>query len=543
MLPPRQTGSRFVVHFLSLIFGGSLRVSGSFNAVTTDLAVAAHARPPIWRNSTILKWSIQVVVLFLVLGVIWFLADQARSNLSARGIPVGYGWLNDPANIQLGEGIQTVDSPERRLTMSRALWVGMVNTLRIAVVGIIFSTVIGVLVGVARLSQNWIARKVAAIYVESLRNVPVLVQIILWLAILGSLSSLTLDSGPIPGWLYVSQKGISLPRVFLADGFYQFMALMGVFGVGIWLLRRRLRRRQDLLGGNQRVGLRLTAVTVVALTVAWFVNPVMAFMGPIMRGIETAWGSVPEQAVQILVAVAAITGAGWWIRGFLLSHRSPAGMTKLIDDDYFKMVFAGLVAALMVLMITVIWPGMASWMINSGSDFWGLLGDKFGDGRGARPLDAMRPTLTEGRFVNFGPSGLTMTVFYASLFFGLVFYTSAFIAEIVRGGILAVPKGQSEAAAALGLSRAQTLRKVVLPQAFRVVMPPLGNQYLNITKNTSLGIAVGFSDIVQVGQTVYNKNAQTLAVFSIYMLFFLGCSLVISSIVNFINRKLAIVER
>jgi general L-amino acid transport system permease protein len=136
-----------------------------------------------------------------------------------------------------------------------------------------------------------------------------------------------------------------------------------------------------------------------------------------------------------------------------------------------------------------------------------------------------------------------MSVFYASLFFGLVFYTSAFIAEVVRGGILAVPSGQAEAAAALGLSRGQALRKVILPQAFRVIMPPLGNQYLNITKNTSLGIAVGFSEIVQVGQTVYNKNSQTLAVFSIYMMFFLACSLTISSIVNYINRRLAIVER
>jgi general L-amino acid transport system permease protein len=155
----------------------------------------------------------------------------------------------------------------------------------------------------------------------------------------------------------------------------------------------------------------------------------------------------------------------------------------------------------------------------------------------------MRPTLSEGRFVNYGDTGLTLTVFYAALFLGLVFYTSAFIAEVVRGGILAVPAGQAEAASALGLNRAQTLRKVVLPQAFRVIMPPLGNQYLNITKNTSLGIAVGFSEIVQVGQTVYNKNSQTLAVFSIYMIFYLTCSLTISFVVNTINRRLAIVER
>ena len=236
--------------------------------------------------------------------------------------------------------------------------------------------------------------------------------------------------------------------------------------------------------------------------------------------------------MQLLLCVIAVVGVITWIRKFLDSKRSPAGLAKLTDDDWFRMIFSAFVGVVAVFVVVRGWPGLSSWIINSGSDFWGVLGDKFGDGRGAKPLDAMRPTLTEGRFVNFGDTGLTLTVFYASIFLGLVFYTSAFIAEVVRGGILAVPSGQSEAAAALGLNRAQALRKVVLPQAFRVIMPPLGNQYLNITKNTSLGIAVGFSEIVQVGQTVYNKNSQTLAVFSIYMIFYLSCSLSISSVVN-----------
>ena len=254
-------------------------------------------------------------------------------------------------------------------------------------------------------------------------------------------------------------------------------------------------------------------------------------------------GAVPQAAMQMLLSAAAVVAVVAWIRKFLDSKRSPAGLAKLTDDDWFRMIFSGFIGLVAVFVVVKGWPGLSSWIINSGSDFWGVLSDKFGDGRGAKPFDAMRPTLTEGRFVNFGDTGLTLTVFYASIFLGLVFYTSAFIAEVVRGGILAVPSGQSEAAAALGLSRAQALRKVVLPQAFRVIMPPLGNQYLNITKNTSLGIAVGFSEIVQVGQTVYNKNSQTLAVFSIYMIFYLSCSLSISAVVNTINRRLAIVER
>jgi ABC-type amino acid transport system permease subunit len=400
-----------------------------------------------------------------------------------------------------------------------------------------------VIVGISRLSKNYVARRFSSVYVETLRNIPVLVQIILWLAILGSLGKLTADTGPIPGWIIISQKGISLPRVFLADGFYQFVSLLIVLSIGIRFISRSWRRRQEREGGDQRVGLKTVGLFVVAVVVSWIANPVMGFLGPIFDAISDGWGAIPQGLMQTLLSVVAIGAAVAWIKRFLNSRRTPAGMAKLIDDDWFRMVFAGVASLIGVWVLWRGWPGLSSWMVNSGSDFWGVLGDKFGDGRGAMPFDAMRPTLSEGRFVNYGDTGLTLTVFYAALFLGLVFYTSSFIAEIVRGGILAVPAGQSEAAAALGLNRSQALRKVVLPQAFRVIMPPLGNQYLNITKNTSLGIAVGFSEIVQVGQTVYNKNSQTLAVFSIYMIFYLACSLTISLVVNSVNRRLAIVER
>jgi general L-amino acid transport system permease protein len=505
---------------------------------------AHHGRPPIWRNTNVLKWGVQIGVLVAVIGVFWFLIDQAGTNLSEKGFSVGYDWLNDPANIQLSEGIQVANEPDQTLTFGRALWVGMVNTLRIAAAGIIASTILGVIVGIARLSHNWLAQKMASIYVETLRNIPVLVQIILWLAIIGTaLPALTPDSGPISGWIYVSNRGISIPRVFYADGFYQFISLLLILFIGVWFVRRYLHRKQEREGGEQHVGLITLILVAIAATIAWFANGIMAWLGGVFDAIGDGWAEIPEGAMQLILSALCIAAAVWWIKRFLDSRRTPAGLAKLIDDDYFRMIFAALAAIVMVLVIFVVWPGLSSWIINSGSDFWYWLGDKFGGGRGTRPIDAMRPSLTEGRFVNFAPTGLTMTAFFAALFFGLVFYTSSFIAEIVRGGILAVPKGQSEAAAAVGLSRTQALRKVVLPQAFRVIMPPLGNQYLNITKNTSLGIAVGFSEIVQVGQTVYNKNNQTLAVFSIYMVFFLACSLTISAIVNYINNKLAIVER
>jgi general L-amino acid transport system permease protein len=510
---------------------------------TTRTTSVHHERPPLWRNATVLKWAVQLAALAAVLAVFWFLIDQARNNLAANGFDVDYDWLDGPANFQIGEGIQVRDEPERSFNMGRALWAGMVNTLRVAGAGIIASTLIGVVMGIARLSHNWLASKIASIYIETLRNIPVLVQILLWSVIIATLPDLDENTGPWPGWLYVSKGGISVPRVFYADGFYQFLAALGVLVIGVVLLHRRLRARQDQTGGNHRVTAVTVTATVAAITVAWFANGSMAWLRGVFHGIEDAWDSIPVGAMQIVVCVTAAVAAAWWIKRFLDSRRTPAGLAKLTDDDYLRMVFAVVAALLVMVVVLRVWPGSTSWFINSGGDFWGWLGDKFGGGRGTRPVDAMRPTLTDGRFVNFGPTGLTMTPFFAAIFLGLTFYTSSFIAEIVRGGILAVPKGQSEAAAALGLSRIQSLRKVVLPQAFRVVMPPLGNQYLNITKNTSLGIAVGYSEIIQVGQTAYNKNNQTLAVFSIYMAFFLACSLTISLVVNHINRKLAIVER
>lgn len=502
-----------------------------------------HSRPPLWRNTNVLKWGVQLFVMLVVLGVFWFLIEQAGSNLAANGFSVGYDWLNGPANIQISEGIQTADTPDRALTMGRALWVGMTNTLRVAALGIVASTILGVVIGIARLSSNWLARKIASFYVETLRNIPVLVQILLWGVILASLPDLEAEPGS-NGWVFVTRKGLSIPRVFYADGFYQFVALMLVFGVGIHFVRRFLKGKQETEGGDQHIGSITLGLFAIAAIIAWIINPVMSFLGPIFDGISDAWGEVGEGPMKLILAALAIAAAALWIKRFLDRRRTPAGLAKLTDDDYFRMIFAGVAALVAIMMIFVVWPGLSSWMVNSGSDFWGWLADKFGDGRDSRPLDAMRPTVSEGgRFTNFGPTGLTLTLPFAALFFGLTFYTSSFIAEIVRGGILAVPKGQSEAAAALGLSRSQSLRKVVLPQAFRVVMPPLGNQYLNITKNSSLGIAVAYGEIVQVGQTIYNKNNQTLAVFSIYMAFFLVCSLLISAVVNYINNRLAIVER
>ena len=498
-----------------------------------------HERPPLYRDVTVVKWVVQIIALLLTLGALWFLANQAGDNLKASNVPTDYDFLSVNPGIDLSSGIDT--DPD---TGGRALWVGMVNTLRMAIAGIFVATLIGVLVGLSRLSNNWLLKKLGTVFVETLRNVPLLVQILFYGAVFASLDRVSLDGGPVNGWFHVSNKGLSMPRVHIADGFYQWMIviIIGLFAANF--LRKRRIAQQDLSGEETYPILSAFGLIVVFGALGWFIHPIFGFVGNIFDALSSAVSAVPEGALQVLVAVLSVGTSVYWIRGFLNSRRTPAGLAKLTDDDYFRMIFAGVGGVLGAVFFLVIWPGLSSWMINSGSDLFEVLGNKFGNGRSGRPVDVALPDIVQvGKFPNYGPSGLNFSIGFAAVFFGVVFYTSAFIAEIVRGGILAVPKGQTEAAAALGLRRSTALRRVIIPQAARVMLPPLGNQYLNLTKNTSLAIAVGYSDIVQVGQTVYNQTGKTLPVVSIWMFFYLSCSLSISVIVNFFNVRMRIVER
>jgi len=486
-------------------------------------------RVPLWRDALVLKWAAQVVLLAVVLATMWFLATQAGDNLRARSINTSYDFLGRPPDIQLSEGIDTHPA-----TGGRALWVGMVNTLRLATTGIIFATVLGTIVGLARLSNNWLVAKLASIWVETLRNIPLLVQIIFYFAVLNTLPRVTLDTGPINGWFHISNKGISLPRVFLADGFYQWATVVTLGLVAAWFVHKRRTQLHDTTGANTSPILWALATVTGFGIIGLFIHPAFSFLGPLATGIADLFKGMPLEIPQI---------AGLWIQRFLAERRSAKGHLGLTDDDWFRMFFT-LITALVAILVVIRWTGLSSWIISSSSDFFNLVGEKFDVDGAARPFDAMRPDiLQKGRFPNYGTSGLTMSVPFAAVFFGVVFYTSAFIGENVRGGILSVPKGQIEAANAVGLKKSHALRHVILPQAFRVILPPTGNQYLNLTKNTSLAIAVGYSDMVQVGTTVFNQTGKTLPVVSIWMLFYLSCSLTISVIVNWFNMRMKLVER
>ena len=497
------------------------------------LVAAASQRPPFYRDATVVKWLTQVATLVLVVFALYFLAGQAGDNLKANGIKTGFDFLDVDPGIQLNGTIDNAPA-----TGGRALWAGMVNTLRLSIAGIFLATLLGVLIGVSRLSSNWIVSKVASTFIEYMRNIPLLVHILLFFAMFNALDKFSADVGPISGWLHVSNKGVSVPRVFIADGFYQWSVWLLIGAVVGYFVRKQRQQVQDETGAETYPNGVFLGVVAIFGVIGWFLHPIFSWVGGIFDAIADVIDAIPQPLMQAALTVLAVGAAANWIRRFLDSRRTPAGLAKLTDDDWFRMIFAGAAALIAALFVWVIWPGGSSWLINSGRDLFEVIGDKFDSSRDGWPLDAKRPDIEQrGNFANPGPAGLNISTGYSALFFGVVLYTAAFIAEIVRGGILAVPKGQTEAAQAIGLRRSTMLRRVILPQAFRVSLPPLGNQYLNLTKNTSLAIAVGSSDLVQVGQTIYNQSGKSLEVFAIWMLFYLACSLTISVVVTCRRKK------
>ncbi len=503
------------------------------------VTVATHERPPFWRNATVLKWAAQLILVAFIAVVVLTLRAQASTNIEARGITFGTKWLTDPPLISIREGIDL--QPD---SGARALYAGIVNTLRVSISGILAATILGTIIGIARLSHNWIVNKIATVYIETIRNIPLLVQILFWLAVIQIFPALSEED--VGERLFItSAKGVSIPWLFPSDGFYQWMVFVVIAAVVAGFVYFRLAKLKEERGGETHAFAWSVLAFVIIAAIGWFIHPIMAFWGPIWDGVSSFFGAIPAWLVTVLLAGVSVAAAALWIRRFLDSMRTPAGLAKLTDDHWFRMIFAGLIG-LFGAVLVVVFPAISETILNMFEAFFNFLGDKFDSARTAAPLEYTTPAVElrgTGGFAQLSDQALVITPGFFALWVGVTLYTAAFIAEIVRGGILAVHKGQSEAGLAVGLTRAQLLRFIVLPQAFRIVLPPIGNQYLNLFKNTSLGIAVAFPDIVQVGQTLYNQTGQTFPVVILWMAFFLAGSLVLSSIVNYFNRRLKLVER
>jgi len=376
---------------------------------------------PRFRN---IVW--QVVVLGVVAAITWYLVQNTSRNLAARRIATGFGFLGRTAGIPIGEAL--IDYDPSVNTYGRALIIGLLNTLKVAVVGVVLATILGTVVGVARLSKNWLIARLSAVYVEVIRDIPVLLQLLFWYTALQGLPVPRNSFHPLPG-VFLSNRGIKVPLVEWSPPFW-------------WAL-----------------------------------------------------------AALVLGFIATVT----WSRTATRNQEATGVRPK-------------------------VWPAALVFLVGFPVLVWGALG---------APFAVEMPELRGFNFVG----GLTLSPEYGALTLGLVIYTSSYIAEIVRSGILAVPTGQWEAAAALGLRNSTVLRQIVLPQAMRVIIPPMTSQYLNLTKNSSLAVAIGYQDVVSIDMTTLNQTGQAIEGIAAVMLIYLVISLSISLLMNWYNARIALVER
>ena len=383
---------------------------------------------PLWRHTQVIQWAAQIVSGVAVVAlVVWFFANIGNA-IQDRDIPYGFSFLSRAYQTPIGEHFIPYESSDSFLY---AFGVAVTNTIFVSIAGVILATALGIFVGVLRLSGNWLVSKLAMVYVEFFRNVPLLVQLLFWFYIVLALPPVR-ESYIIAGRLYINNSGISLPWPAGAGLGAVWLALAVASVIAGVLVNRRLSRRE----------------------------------------LETGRPSYPAVA-------------GW---------------------------------------ATALAAGAAAWLVLSA-----IAGDA--------PFVITTPE-PQGRFGRIA-GGFTVSTALLALLIGLVLYTAAFIAEIVRAGIQSVGRGQTEAARALGLSPLNTLRQVTFPQALRVIIPPLISQYLNLTKNSSLGGAVGYTELTNVAITM-TQTAPAVSIFMIIMLCYLAMSLTYSLIGNLYNWRLGL---
>ena len=387
--------------------------------------------PPPKRNFSLRSRAVRGVLYQLIaLAVIglaaWFLAHNTLQNMRVRGIQSGFDFLGQPAGFDIGELLIPYDSAN---AYWKAFLVGLLNTLRVAVVGIVLATVIGTLLGVGRFSHNALVRGLCYAYVEVFRNVPVLLQLLMWYLVMTSSLPGPGEARSLAGLFFISNGGLSYP--------------VPVWGLG-----------QALSVGGLLVGALL----------AWL------------------WA---RRARQLFEQTGRPRPVLWPALGLLLAGT------------------------------------LAGWAIGGAPTDWNI------------PVP--------GDFAVQGGSSLTPE--FLSVLIGLVLYTASYVAEVVRAGIASVPRGQTEAAGALGLAKGQQMRLVVLPQALRVIIPPMTNQFLNLTKNSSLAVAIGYPDVVSISNTAINQTGRAIECIAIIMLVYLSTSLGTSALMNWYNKRAAIKER
>jgi len=384
-------------------------------------------KPPLWNDPTVRAVVFQVITLLAVIAFGWYLFENTRHNLESRGIASGFGFLDSTAGFGIVQSLIPYGASD---TYGYVFWVGLLNTLLVTVLGIALATAIGFTLGIARLSKNWLISRLAMIYVETFRNIPLLLQIFFWyFAVLRNMPA-PRDSMSLGDSVFLNIRGLYVPRPIFGEHFSWVVVALGVAVVAALLVRRWAQRRQEATG----------------------------------QPFHTLWAMLG-----LIVGLPLIV---YFLSGQPLSWEV---------------------------------PHLAGFNFRGG---WVVI-----------------PEL-------------------AALLTALSIYTAAFIAETVRAGILAVSHGQTEAAGALGLRPGLTLRLIIIPQAMRVIIPPLTSQYLNLAKNSTLAAAIGYPDLVSTfAGTVLNQTGQAIETIAITMSVYLALSLAISTLMNWYNKRMALVER
>jgi len=398
------------------------------------MAVQQETGPPVrsgrlWNDPRARSVFYQIVLATAIIAFVYYIIDNTARNLEARGIASGFGFLGTPA------GFDVAMSPFFKYDLETAtyfdvLLVGMSNTLLAALIGCPLATILGFIVGVLRLSPNWIVARIAYVYVETMRNIPLLLHLLFWYFLMVGVLPKVRDAISVGDSIYLSNRGLFGPMPIPDDGFWVVSVAFAVAIALVVVVARWAKKRQNETG---------------------------------------------QQFPTILVSMAILIGL-----------------------PLIAFVLAGF------------------------------------------PLHWDLPRRT--RFSLTG--GIVLLPEFAALLFGLVAYTGAFIAEIVRAGIQAISHGQTEAAFSLGVRPNVTIRLIIIPQALRVIIPPLTSQYLNLTKNSSLGVAIGATEIVSVWMgTTLNQAGQAVEIIAITMAFYMTISLLTSAFMNWYNTRIALTER
>lgn len=378
-----------------------------------------------WRSQAFRGLLYQLLAVGAIALLAWFLIHNTLLNMRVRGIQSGFDFLRQTAGFDIGESLYAYDSDQPYWA---AYLVGITNTLRVALVGIVLATLLGTLLGVGRFSRNALVRGICVSYVELFRNIPVLIQLLLWYVVMTELLP-TIQEAKQIGPFFLSKGGLNYPVPAWHLG--QALAGLGMLtGLPLaWLWRRHALRRFEASGQPQSLFWAPLALVLGCATLGW-----------LLGGAPSEW-NLPQRGE------------------FSIEH------------------------------------------------------------------------------------GAALTPEFLAVLLGLTLYTASFIAEVVRGGIASVARGQSEAAAALGLNRGQEMRLVMLPQALRVIIPPLTNQYLNLTKNSSLAVAIGYPDVVSIANTAINQTGRAVECISLVMAVYLTTSVLTALLMNWYNARAAIQER